>query len=201
MSVTIATNELAVAATREYRLNVHAAGKSYSLDFRQAFRFGYTLLKTAQFQEAARVFQALMPSGAEVPLLTIMLAYCRAGLKDYQRSRALLCEAFPAGQRDKAEQLHTAFVYLSVGMWADAVEELGKLARQSPDPPVISLLLGDVLAIRGRRVQAIVCWRLAAARDHLSGAVAATARYLIASHTKPPRKHEERKRHGSSGRA
>ena len=142
----------------EYRLNVHAAGKTYSLDFRQGFRFGYTLLKTAQFKEASRVFEALMRSGDDAPMLSVMLAYCQAGLRDYGRSKALLSAAFPEGGRDKAERLHTAFVYLSVGMWADAVD--GHSARwrsQCPSLPVMYLLLGDVLAIQGRRAKAILC--------------------------------------------
>ena len=188
MSVASHTNEPAIANIPEYRLNVHAAGKTYSLDFRQGFRFGYTLLKTAQFKEASRVFEALMRSGDDAPMLSVMLAYCQAGLRDYGRSKALLSAAFPEGGRDKAERLHTAFVYLSVGMWADAVEGLQQGGAPVPQPA------GDVSAA-GRRAgdpgatrKAILCWRLAAARDRRSGAVAATARYLISTHTKPPAK-------------
>jgi hypothetical protein len=174
--------------THEYHLNVRAGDKTYSLDFRQAFRFGYTLLRTRKFKEAFQIFEAMTRSGDHASLLAILLAYCRAGLGDYGGSSTVLCEVFPDGEREKAIWLHTAFVYLSVGLWTDAAEELGKAARQRPDLPVICLLLGDVLAILRRRTKAIMCWRLAAARDRDGGAVAATARLLISSQTKPPTK-------------
>ena len=170
--------------THEYHLNVRAAGKTYSLDFRQAFRFGYTLLRTRKFKDACHVFEAMTHSEAPGPLARIMLAYCKAGLKDYATSNALLCQVFADDEKAKADQLHTAFVYLSVGMWADAIEELTKLARQCPDLPAICLLLGDMLASQGRRTKAILCWRLAVARDHDDGAVAAVARQLVSSQTK-----------------
>ena len=48
------------SATHEHHLNIRAAGKTYSLDFRQAFRFGYTLLRTRKFKDAAPVFEAMM---------------------------------------------------------------------------------------------------------------------------------------------
>ena len=170
--------------THEHHLNIRAAGKKYSLDFRQAFRFGYTLLRTRKFKDAASVFEAMTHLGGHDYLATIMLAYCKAGLKDYAASNALLCQVFADDEKSKADQLHTAFVYLSVGMWTDAIEELTKLARQCPDLPAICLLLGDVLASQGRRTKAILCWRLAVARDHDDGAVAAVARQLVSSQTK-----------------
>ena len=172
------------SATHEYHLNVRAAGKTYGLDFRQAFRFGYTLLRTRRFKDACRVFEGMMHSKTPDPLATIMLAYCKAGLKDYAANNALLCQVFGDDEKAKADQLHAAFVYLSVGMWTDAIVELTTLERQCPDLPAICLLLGDVLAYQGRRTEAIVCWRLAAARDHDGGAVAAVARQLVAAQTK-----------------
>lgn len=129
-----------------------------------------------------------MQSGDHTLLPAIMLAYCRAGLRDYGGSSVLLYESFPDGEWEKAERLHTAFVYLSVGMWADAVEELRNVARQCPDLPEICLLLGDLLMIHGRRTEAINCWRLAIARDRSSGAVAAVARHRISSQMKLPEK-------------
>ena len=77
-------------AMREYRLNVRAAGKAYSLDFRQAFYFGYVQVRTGKFREASPIFEALMRSGAGGSLATIMLAYCKAALKDYAADSELL---------------------------------------------------------------------------------------------------------------
>ena len=172
------------SATHEHHLNIRAAGKTYSHDFRQAFRFGYTLLRTRKFQDAASVFEAMIRLGDHDHLAAIMLAYCKAGLKDYAASNALLCEAFGDGEKTKAEQLHATFVYLSLQMWPDAVQELTAMARECPDLPVICLLLGDLLVIQRRRTKAILCWRLAVARDHNDGAVAAVARQLVSSQTK-----------------
>jgi tetratricopeptide (TPR) repeat protein len=172
------------SATHEHHLNIRAAGKTYSLDFLQAFRLGYTLLRTRKFKDATSVFEAMMHLGDHDHLAAIMLAYCKAGLKDYAASNALLCEAFGDGEKAKADQLQATFVYLSLQMWPDAVQELTAMARECPDLPVICLLLGDLLAIQRRRTKAILCWRLATARDHESGAVAAVARQLIASQTK-----------------
>jgi thioredoxin-like negative regulator of GroEL len=170
-------------ATHEHHLNIRAAGKTYSLDFRQAFRFGYTLLRTRKFKDAASVFEAMMHLGDHDHLAAIMLAYCKAGLKDYAASNALLYETFGDGEKTRAEQLHATFVYLSLQMWPDAAEELTAMARECPDLPVICLLLGDLLVIQRRRTKAILCWRLAAKRDHDGGAVAMVARQLIASQT------------------
>ena len=143
MSVASHTNEPAIANIPEYRLNVHAAGKTYSLDFRQGFRFGYTLLKTAQFKEASRVFQ---PTGALGLLRHAVSHACVLPSWSPGRrvNKALLSAAFPEGGRDKAERLHTAFVYLSVGMWADAVYVNSARWWSVPQPA------GDVSAA-GRR--------------------------------------------------
>ena len=171
------------SATHEHHLNIRAAGKTYSLDFRQAFRFGYTLLRTRKFKDAASVFEAMMHMGDHEHLAAIMLAYCKAGLKDYAASNALLCEAFGDGEKTKAEQLHATFVYLSLQMWPDAAEELTAMAREYPDLPVICLLLGDLLLIQRKPTKAILYWQQAAKQDHDGGAVAMVARQLIASQT------------------
>jgi tetratricopeptide (TPR) repeat protein len=169
-------------ATREYHLNVHAAGKNYNLDFRQAFRFGYTLLRTRKFKDAAQIFEAMAHAAAPGRLATIMLAYCRAGLKDYAASNALLCQLFAEeSERVKADQLHAAFVYMSVGMWTDAIEELTALARQYPELPSVCLLLGDLFALQHKRTKAVLCWRMAAKRDHDGGAITAVVRQLVSS--------------------
>jgi tetratricopeptide (TPR) repeat protein len=173
-------------ATHEYHLNVHAAGKTYSLDVRQAFRFGYTLLRTRKLKEAAQIFEAMTHAETPSRPATIMLAYCRAGLKDYAASSALLCQLFAGeNERDKADRLHTAFVYMSVGMWADAIEELAALARQCPELPSVCLLLGDLFALQHKRTKAILCWRMAAKRDHDGGAITAVVRQLVSSQVKP----------------
>lgn len=171
-------------ATHEYRLNVRAAGKTYSFNFRQAFRFGHALLRTRRFKEASQVFEAMTHSGSRDPLAMIMLAYCKAGLQDYAASKALLCQVFADGNFAKADQLHTAFVYLSVGMCTDAVQELTALARECPDLPVLCLLLGNLLASQRKQTKAIQCWKLAVARDRSDGAVAATARRLVSAQVK-----------------
>jgi hypothetical protein len=171
------------SATHEHHLNIRAAGKTYNLDFRQAFRFGYTLLRTQKFKDAASVFEAMMHLGDHDHLAAIMLAYCKAGLRDYAASNALLCEAFGDGEKTRAEQLHATFVYLSLQMWPDAVQELAAMAEECPDLPVICLLLGDLLLIQRKPTKAVQCWRLAGKRDASSGAVAMVARQLIASQT------------------
>ena len=175
-------NQPSPAATPStYRLTVRAGGKTYALDFQNAFFFGYSLLRRRKFKKAFQVFRSLARVGSDVPALAVLLSYCRAGLRDYGGSSAVLCRVFPDGEREKAESLHTAFVYLGVGMWTDGAMELGKVARQCPDLPVACLLLGDVLAILRRRTKAVKCWQLAIARDRSGGPVATTARRLLLS--------------------
>lgn len=82
-------------ATHEFRLKVHAVGKNYNLDFRQAFFFGYTLARTRRFKEAAPLFEVLMRAEEGVSPAAIMLAYCKAGLRDFAASRELLNAVFP----------------------------------------------------------------------------------------------------------
>jgi hypothetical protein len=169
----------------EYHLNVRAGDKTHSLDFCQAFRFGYTLLRTRKLKEACQVFEAMTHAEASGRPATIMLAYCKAGLKDYAASSALLCQLFAEeNDRGKADQLHTAFVYMSVGMWADAIEELAALAHECPELPSVCLLLGDLFALQHKRTKAILCWRMAAKRDHDGGAITAVARQLVSSQVK-----------------
>jgi hypothetical protein len=170
-------------ATNEYRLSVRAAGKTYSLDYRQAFRFGYTLLRTRKFHDAAGVFESMTHADATGRLAKTMLACCKAGLRDYLASSALLHEV-SGGDDAAAERMHTAFVYTSVGMWADAAGELSQAAREQQDAPEICLLLGDVFLRQRKPVKTLACWRAAIGRDR-EGAVAAVARELIGRQTKP----------------
>jgi thioredoxin-like negative regulator of GroEL len=171
-------------ATQEYRLKVRASGKTYHLNCRQAFYFGYALARTRKFTEASPIFEALTRSDEDGSSATIMLACCKAGLKDYAASSELLNEVFSEDRKEKADQLHAAFVYLSLGMWADAVQELTAMAQECQDLPVICLLLGDLLAFQRKRTKAIICWRLAVARDRGNGAVGTTAKRLLSSQMK-----------------
>jgi thioredoxin-like negative regulator of GroEL len=171
-------------ATHEFRLKVRADGKNYSLDFQQAFFFGYTLARTRRFKEAATIFEALMRADEGGSLATIMLAYCKAGLRDFAASSELLSAVFPEDAKEKAEQLHTAFVFLSLQMWPDAVQELAPLAQECPDLPVVCLLVGDIMLVQRKRNKALMCWKMAVARDRGNGAVAATAKRLFNSQVK-----------------
>ncbi len=164
--------------THEYRLKVRAGGKTYSLDFRRAFVFAYLLTRTRKFKEALPVFEALTRSNGHDPSATIMLAYCRAVLKDFTGSRELLDTVFSEDVKERADQLHTAFVYLSVGMVADAGAELVVLAQECPNLPVICLLVGDLLVSQRRQAKGIACWKLAVARDRDDGAITATVKRL-----------------------
>jgi hypothetical protein len=169
--------------THERHLSIRAAGKTYTLDAQQAFRFGYTLLRTRKFADAAAVFEAMTQLRDDDPLAKLMLAYCKAGLRDYPASNALLQGALGDGAIARSEQLQATFVYLSLRMWPDAAQELAALARDCSDLPVICLLLGDLLLIQRKPAKAIQCWRLAAQRDRHGGPVASVARQLIASQT------------------
>ena len=126
-------------ATHEYRLVVRTAGKTHSLDCRQAFRFGYMLLGAGKYKSAIQVFQTMTLLEESNFAAAIMLAYCKAGLKDYKASKDVLTKVF--ADDAEADPLHTAFVYLSVGMWGDAIGELAKTLKQRPDLPVVLLLL------------------------------------------------------------
>lgn len=175
-------------ATHEHHLTIRAAGKAYSLDFRQAFRMGYKLARTRKFRDAAEVFEELRPFDDCEHSATIMLAYCKAGLRDFATSYTLLNAVFSDDQEDKADQLHTAFAYLSVGMWADAIEELVDLARQCPNLPAASLLLGDAFLVQKQHDKAVSCWQLVVERGRNGGAVAAVAQQLIAAEAKSGKK-------------
>jgi hypothetical protein len=167
--------------TREYHLNIHAAGKTYCLDYQQSFRFGYTLVRTRKFKEAVQVFEAMRHSNVSSSSAAIVLAYCKACLREFKASNDLLDETFAENEKDKAEQLQTAFVYISVGMWTDALEELTKLVNRCHNLPEICLLLGDLFASRGKPTKAILCWQHAAKRDHHNGVVAAIARQSLSA--------------------
>jgi len=169
-----------MASTKqEYHLNVHANGKSYRLDYPKAFQFGYSLLRTRKFQEAAKIFETMIRGEDPDRSAAVMLAYCKAGIRDYASSSAILCEVFAdESERIKADQCHTAFVYMSVGMWADAIEELTSVIRQSRNLSSICLLLGDLFMLLHKPKKAFLCWKMALQRDP-SGAIGLIARLLM----------------------
>jgi thioredoxin-like negative regulator of GroEL len=170
--------------THDDHLTIRAGDKTYSLDCRQAFLFGYSLVRKRDFTEALSVFEALRRSNERDRSAAIMLAYCRVSLKDYLGGRRLLDEVFPGEEKERAEQLHTAFVFLSVGMWIDAIRELAAIAKNSPDLPVVCLLAADSFLLQKNQTKALVCWKLAASRDHGDGPVATVARRLFSAHVK-----------------
>ena len=72
---------------------------------------------------------------------------------------------FPEDAKEKADQLHAAFVYMSLGMWADAVQELTAMTQECPELPVICLLVGDLLILQRKQTKALMCWNLAVMRN------------------------------------
>ena len=78
--------EICVTTTtaNEHRLNVCVEGKTYNVDFQQAFRVGYALARTGRYVDAVRLFEALAHSESPNRAAKILLAFCKAGLKDFR---------------------------------------------------------------------------------------------------------------------
>ena len=157
----------------KYKFDV--SGKSLTLDFPHAFALGDMLLQAGQLEAARSVFEALSAVNDRGPRARIMLARCQAGLSNFTGCSATLQAAFEGEKEPIAENLHSAFVFIALGLRDDAIQGLGTLAMRFENYPTICLLLGDLFAKQGDRKKARDCWNLAIRRDQLRGGVALSA--------------------------
>jgi hypothetical protein len=162
-------------ATDTKQVHLQIGPKTYSLSLSKAFSVAHEFMCRKNYTAASQVCEALVQSGSLGPRATIMLACCKAGLKDYFSCNELLRSLFAAQDTPVAEGLHTAFVYGRLGMRSDAIRELAKVADDRPDLPTVCLLLGDLFAAVGHNDKAVQCWRLAIQRDQRDGSVAREA--------------------------
>lgn len=177
-----AESKLTVLLARDKnRVHVRVGAKTYKLSLPRAFLVAHEFMRSKHYEAASRVCEALVQSGALGPRAAILLARCRAGLKDYSACNELLRTALAAADIPTADALHTAFVYANLGMRSEAIRELARVAHDRPDLPTVCLLLGDVFATLGEKDQAGRCWRLAIQRDTRNGSVARAAQKGLSS--------------------
>jgi tetratricopeptide (TPR) repeat protein len=163
------------------QIRVRFGHKTYCLSLSKAFTFAHELACRKKYHDAARVCEALVQSEHVGARASIMLAFCKARMKDYSSCSELLRKLFGEDNAAVAEALHTAFVYINLGLLSDAIRELATVADGRPDLPSACLLLGDLFAGVGQRKKAIQCWQLAIQRDQPDGSVASEARREVAA--------------------
>jgi hypothetical protein len=166
-------------ATQESRIRLLVGERSYLLDPQRAFVFAHTLILKKEYDKAATVLQAVVASKVEHPRPAILLAYCKAALKDYAASHDLLELSFPEEKQLVADRLHDAFTYHGLGVKTDTLQELIKLSNDYKDLPTVCLILGDIFAEVKNLHQAALCWKLAMQRDGKEGIVAQAAREVL----------------------
>jgi tetratricopeptide (TPR) repeat protein len=158
-------------------------GKVYKFDFARAFLFGDALLSSGQFHAARYVFEVLGREAGHGPRAKIMLACCEAKLKHFAECASIIGMTFDDSGAG-AEDLHSALVYQSIGMRADAIAALHKLAERFSNLPTLSLLLGDDLARSGDFDRARKAWNAAIKKDRPNGEVAIAAKRRLQADNK-----------------
>jgi tetratricopeptide (TPR) repeat protein len=170
-------SNLSATLTGDKRLvRLQAGTRTYSLSLERAFAAAHSLLKSREYEAAIRVLEAIARSGNNGARIDIMLACCKAGIKDYTSCNALLHRVFSGESQSTADQVQAAFVYDTLGMRNDAARELTVAVDERPDLPSLSLLLGDLMAALGKASKAALYWQLAMKRDEDSGLVANAAK-------------------------
>lgn len=147
----------------------------------QAFASGYRLLRRGRREDADLVLQMLSLKQPADPDVLILLARCRAAVKDRFGCAAVLRSVCGPQHRLAAEQIHAAFVFDALDVFPrEAIGHLKKAVRSRSDCPVLCLLLGDMCSDQGRTAEAMRYWRLAVRRARGAGPVARLARQHIA---------------------
>jgi predicted Zn-dependent protease len=176
MSATNPNYVLHLTAAGEFRLR--SAQGERKLSAPESFAVGLSLVQSRSYTAAARVFAALARRQPGNPQFLMMLARCRAGLRDFERCNDILKSLFGDGDCEAVAMLQAAFVFETLGMSDDATGELQKLklAENHPQMPLLRLLLGDFYARKGNANWALRCWKSALELDGEDGCVAFVAR-------------------------
>jgi hypothetical protein len=172
----------------ERTIRLRIGPRTYDLSLSRAYRLAHSLLRGKEYKAAGKVLDALIQNDGPRQRTAILLAYCKAGEHDYAACNALLQKIFVNGQEPTLHRLQAAFVFNSVGMRPDAVQELTHVVNERNDLPTTCLLLGDLLAAAGKIKKAALCWTLAIRRDQANGWVACAAReelYKLKRHQPP----------------
>ncbi len=167
-------------------------GRELTMSYQQMFDAGYRLLLRGNYPESQRVFELLAQVPDRGPRAHILLAFCQAQLRDYTACSQTLNQAFEGDRSNLESKLHGAFVFWACGLFVDARVEMEAVIGEAHFLPTLSLLLGDLLARSGNRIQPPRLWRLAVQNDRPDGAVGLIARRELnewaISHRKRPGK-------------
>ncbi len=164
------------SASADEPLALRVGSSTYSVATRNALSLAHTLLKAKKYDLAAWICEAALRYNAEPFQAAILLACCKAGLREYSACNHILQSTFAGNADCLADHLQDALVCQSLGMTPDAVSELVAVADGAPHLPIIWLLLGDGYAALGDPGEAMRCWQAAIDRDARGGAVATAAR-------------------------
>jgi len=160
-------------------MRLQAGPNTHHLSLKRAYALAHSLLKSKEYAAAIKILEAISLSGNYASRMALMLARCKAGMKDYQACNTLLHEVFPENGTANIDRLQAAFVFDGVGMRWDAARELVQVVNERPDLPSLCLILGDLLASLGNTRKAAKCWQLAMKRDTNGGLVANAAKEEI----------------------
>jgi tetratricopeptide (TPR) repeat protein len=164
------------AANDQKMIRLQSGDKALLITAEQAYTMAHALLRTRRYEAAVKLLEAVASTGQANPRVNILLACCKAGMKDYTGCNELLHKVLDTDNETVAESLQAAFIFDRVGMKKDAIRELLQVADDHPELPTVCLLLGDLMAAIGNEKNAAKCWRLAAKRDQERGFVAQAAK-------------------------
>jgi hypothetical protein len=175
-----ASSDPTQSATSGPRLKLRIGSSTYSLGRENAVSLAHALIKAKKYDLAARICETILGWNANAPEPAILLACCKAGLKNYAACNRILQSVFTGEKKHLAEHLQAALVYHTLGMTPDAEGELIAVADEAPDLPMIWLLLGDEYAAVGDQRKARLCWQVAIDRDIRGGPIALAAKHQLA---------------------
>lgn len=136
-------------------------GRSYTMEYDQAFAYADTLLRGQFYQQAEGVLRTLAAARPEDRAVKVMQARCYAGLGNYPECDRFLKEAFGESEEAVVRAFHAAFVSRAFNKLNDALKSISKAVQQRSDLAVAYLIGGDMFAAANRPKKAAACWRLA----------------------------------------
>ncbi len=172
----------------EERLIVQMGKKKWAMTYQEVFSLGHSVMQAGHFHTATVVFTALSRIRGRGLRAKIMLARCTAEIEDFDACSGILDKIFEGEDFPVAKELESAFVFHTMELRDEAIQEMLKVVKGFPDFPTAFLYLGDLFLEQGLTKKAIYCWKFAIKRDRKGGAISVTARKQLADLTAKQKK-------------
>jgi predicted Zn-dependent protease len=170
------TNFSASLTDNKNYVRLQTGARSIDLSLSKAYALAHSMLKSKEYKAAAKILEAVLFDENNNAITAVMLACCKAGMRNFAECNALLHKVFSRENESTVDRLQAAIVYSTLGISIDAPQELDQIVEKHQDLPSLCLLIGDLLASEGHHRKAAFYWQMAVERDKNDGPVAAIAK-------------------------